>query len=46
VYLDDVIIISRHFQEQFDSMRKVFQKLGEARLKRNPEKYHLFEKGV
>ena len=46
VYLDDVVVISRTFQEQLDNLRKVFQRLREAHLKLNPEKCHLFQKEV
>jgi hypothetical protein len=46
VYLDDVIVIGCTFQEQLDNLRKVFQRLQEAHLKLNPEKYQLFRKEV
>jgi hypothetical protein len=36
VYLDDVIVVGRTFQEQLDNLRKVFQRLLEAHLKLNP----------
>jgi hypothetical protein len=45
VHLDDMVI--GHFlQEQLDNLRKVFQRLREAHLKMNPEKYQLFQKEV
>ena len=44
VYLDDVIVIGRTFQEQLDNLRKVFQRLREAHLKLNPAKCQLFQK--
>jgi hypothetical protein len=44
VYLDEVIVICRMFQEQLLNLRKVFQQVEEARLKLNPEKCQLFQK--
>jgi hypothetical protein len=41
VYLDDMIIIGRTFEEYLLNLRKVFQHFREARLKLNPEKYRL-----
>jgi hypothetical protein len=46
VYLDDVIVIGRTFQEQFHNLRKVFQSLRVAHLKRNPGKCKLFQREV
>ena len=46
VYLDDVIVNGRTFQEQLYNLRKVFQRLREAHLKLNPEKRQLFRKEV
>jgi hypothetical protein len=46
VYLDDVIVIGRTFQEQLDNLRRVFQRLREAHLKLNPEKCQPFRKEV
>jgi hypothetical protein len=45
VYLYDVVVISRTFQE-LDNLRKVFQRLREVHLNLNPEKCHLFRKEV
>jgi hypothetical protein len=42
VYLDDVIVVGRTSQEQFDNLRKVFQRFREAHLKLNQEKCRLF----
>jgi hypothetical protein len=42
VYLDDVIVVGRNFQE-LDNLRKVFQRIREARLKLNPGKCQLFQ---
>jgi hypothetical protein len=44
VYLDDVIVVGRTFQEQLDNLRKVFQRHREAHLKLNSEKCQLFRK--
>jgi hypothetical protein len=44
VYLDDIIVIGRTFQEHLDNLRKVFQRLRGAHLKMNPEKCQLFHK--
>jgi hypothetical protein len=38
VYLDDVIVIGHTFQEHLLNLRKVFERLREARLKLNPGK--------
>jgi len=46
VYLDDVIVIGRTFQEQLGNLRKEFQRLREAHLKLNPAKCQLFQKEV
>jgi hypothetical protein len=43
-YLDDVIVISRTFQEHLLNLRKVFQRFRESRLKLNPEKCQHFQK--
>jgi len=46
VYLDDVIVICRTFQEYLGTLRMMFQRLREAQLKLNPAKYQLFRKEV
>jgi hypothetical protein len=46
VYLDDVIMIGRTFQEHLLRLRKVFRRFREARLKLNPDKCQLFQKEV
>jgi hypothetical protein len=46
VYLDDVIVMDRTFQEHLLSLQKVFQRSRETRLKLNPEKCQLFQKEV
>jgi hypothetical protein len=35
--LTDAIVVGRTFQEQFDNLRKVFQRFRGARLKLNPD---------
>jgi hypothetical protein len=46
VYLDDVIVIGRMFQEHLLNLRRVFQRFREVRLKLNTEKCQLFQKEV
>jgi hypothetical protein len=46
VYLDDIIVIGRTFQEHLDNLRKVFQRLRGAHLKMIPEKCRFFQKEV
>jgi hypothetical protein len=46
VYLDDVIVIGRTFQEHLLNLHKVFQRFREARLKLNPETCQLFQRDV
>jgi hypothetical protein len=46
VYLDDVIVIGRTFQEHLLNLQKVFQWFREAHLKLNLEKCQLFQKEV
>jgi hypothetical protein len=46
VYLDDVIVIGHTFQEHLRNLRKVFERLQEARLKLNPDKCHLLQQEV
>ncbi|GBM44268.1 Retrovirus-related Pol polyprotein from transposon 297, partial [Araneus ventricosus] len=38
VYLDDIIIVGRTFEEHLNNLRKVFQRLQKANLKLNPKK--------
>ncbi|GFU62527.1 retrovirus-related Pol polyprotein from transposon 17.6 [Trichonephila clavipes] len=42
VYLDDIIIVGRSFEEHLKNIRRVLQKLKEANLKLSPSKRHLF----
>ena len=46
VYLDDVIIHAKSFQDQLEKLRTVFVKLREAGLKLSPRKCHLFQRRV
>jgi hypothetical protein len=46
MYLHDVIVIGRTFQEHLLNLRKVFQQFREARLKLNPAKCQLLRKEV
>jgi hypothetical protein len=43
VYLDDIIVIGRMFQDHLLNLRKVFQWFHEAHLRLNPEKCQLFQ---
>ncbi|KAK3085220.1 hypothetical protein FSP39_000156 [Pinctada imbricata] len=46
IYLDDLIIVSKTFEEHLDRLQRVFQKLREAGLKLTPKKCHLMMKKV
>ncbi|GBN41538.1 Retrovirus-related Pol polyprotein from transposon 297 [Araneus ventricosus] len=46
VYLDDIIIVGRTFQEHLNNIRKVFQRLQKANLKLSPKKCRFFRKEV
>ncbi|GBM22032.1 Retrovirus-related Pol polyprotein from transposon 297 [Araneus ventricosus] len=46
VYLDDIIIVGRTFQEHLNNIRKVFQRLQNANLKLSPKKCRFFRKEV
>nr|KAG5687934.1 hypothetical protein BaRGS_021642 [Batillaria attramentaria] len=46
IYLDDLIIFSRTYEEHVNRLRKVFQRLLEAGLKLAPKKCHLFKERV
>jgi hypothetical protein len=46
MYLDEVIMIGRMFQEHLLNLRKVFHQVREDLLKLNPEKCQLFQKKV
>ena len=46
VYLDDVIIYGKTFDEELQRLQTVFQRLRESKLKLKPKKCHLFQKKV
>ncbi|GBN05127.1 Retrovirus-related Pol polyprotein from transposon 17.6 [Araneus ventricosus] len=46
VYLDEIIIVGRTFQEHLNNIRKVFQRLQKANLKLSPKKCRFFRKEV
>nr|KAG5707461.1 hypothetical protein BaRGS_011965 [Batillaria attramentaria] len=46
IYLDDLIIFSRTYEEHLERLKKVFQRLSEAGLKLAAKKCHLFQERV
>ncbi|GBM49702.1 Retrovirus-related Pol polyprotein from transposon 17.6 [Araneus ventricosus] len=46
VYLDDIIIVGRTFEEHLNNLRKVFQRLQKANLKLNPKKCRFLQREV
>ena len=46
IYLDDVIVHGKDFQQELSRLRQVFYRLKEANLKLNPRKCHLFQRKV
>ncbi|GBN30436.1 Retrovirus-related Pol polyprotein from transposon 297 [Araneus ventricosus] len=46
VYLDDIIVVGRTFEEHLNNLRKVFQRLQKANLKLNPKKCRFYQKEV
>ncbi|GFX79068.1 retrovirus-related Pol polyprotein from transposon 17.6 [Trichonephila clavipes] len=46
VYLDDIIIVGRSFEEHLKNIKRVLQKLKEANLKLSRSKCHLFRREV
>ncbi|GFV73827.1 retrovirus-related Pol polyprotein from transposon 412 [Trichonephila clavipes] len=46
VYLDDIIVVGRSFEDHLKNIRRVLQKLKEANLKLSPTKCHLFRREV
>ena len=43
VYLDDIIVHARSFEEELDRLRAIFDRLQETNLKLNPKKCYLFQ---
>ncbi|GBN81789.1 Retrovirus-related Pol polyprotein from transposon 297, partial [Araneus ventricosus] len=46
VYLNDIIIVGRTFEEHLNNLRKVFQRVQKANLKLNPKKCRFFQREV
>ena len=46
VYLDDVIVFGKSFQEELERLREVFSRMRAAGLKLSPQKCHLFRREV
>ena len=46
IYLDDVIVFSKTYEEHLDRLDKVFKRIREEGLKLSPSKCHLFKKKV
>ncbi|GBO33123.1 Retrovirus-related Pol polyprotein from transposon 297 [Araneus ventricosus] len=46
VYLDDIIIVGRTFEEHLNNLRKLFPRLQKANLKLNPKKCRFFQREV
>ena len=46
IYLDDVIVHAKSFQDQLERLRAVFTRLRAAGLKLSPTKCHLFQRSV
>jgi len=46
VYLDDIIIFGKRFEEQLARLREVFSRISSANLKLKPTKFSLFRRSV
>ena len=46
VYLDDILVPGKTFEEELANLRKVFERLKEAKLKLSPKKCTLFQQEV
>ena len=46
IYLDDVIVMARTFEEELERLKEVFERLARAGLKLKPKKCFLFQKRV
>ena len=43
LYIDDILVIGRTFQEHLENLRKVFERLHQAGLRLKPTKFHLVQ---
>lgn len=46
IYLDDLIILSKTYEEHVERLEKIFQRLREVNLKLSPKKCEFFKKKV
>ena len=46
VYLDDIVVFSKSFDQQLENLQQVFHRLRESKLKLSPKKCVLFQKQV
>jgi hypothetical protein len=46
VYLDDIAVFGKNFQEHLERLRAVFERMRAAGLKFNPDKCHLFQRQI
>ena len=46
IYLDDVIVMGRTFEEELERLKEVFERVAKAGLKLKPKKCFLFQKRV
>ena len=46
IYLDDIIVYSKSFEEHLNALEEVFTRLFEANLKLSPKKCNMFQKSV
>ena len=46
VYLDDVMVMGRNFNEHLENLKEIFQRFRSANLKPNPKKCSLFQRKV
>ena len=46
VYLDDVIVYGKTFEQELERLEAIMERLEEANLKLNPKKCHLFQNEI